>query len=285
MMGLTLLLVAFAAQAPAAPAPAPAAKVQAVRLSAEQVALGAPFTAEVTLQGGAREGWRADELPAASPFTLLGQSEQDGASGAVVTLRLGLYALGEHALPQLTLVSRAGARLAVPGEAKINGSSTLAKGDGKLRGLAGPRVPLVFSPLRLALAAAGLLLALGLLGAAARLIARRRASLEKRDRRELEVLLQSGCGDLEFYLALDAIVRRHLQRRHGIPALERTATELARLLPGSLPVSELRTLFGEANLVKFAARAARPGQRDKDGQLAARLLAEPRKGEPNAALS
>lgn len=276
------LAIALALAALAAPA------IQSTRLSADQVKLGAPFTAEVVIRGGAHGAWHANDLSAGSPFTLLGQSEEDGASDAVVKLRLGLYALGEHALPEMTLVSRAGVKLAVPGEAKITGSSSLAKGDAQLRGLAGPRVPLVLSPLRVALAIGALLLALVLLGLAARTVVRRvrrGAPPGKRDRRALDALLGSGCGDLEFYLALDGIVRRYLKARHGIPALERTAAELAGMIPSALPAAQLRQLFGEANLVKFAARAARPGQRDADGRLAARLLAEPRRGRTHAPLS
>lgn len=276
------LAIALAVAAAAAPA------VQSTRLSAEQVKLGAPFTDEVVIKGGAGQGFQAQALPAGSPFTLLGQDVEDGAADAVVKLQFGLYALGPHALPDVTLVSRAGQRLVVPGEAKITGSSSLAKADAQLHPLAGPRVPLVLAPARVALAGLALLLGLGLLGLAARGIVRRvrrGASPQQRDRRALEALLRSGCGDLEFYLALDGIVRRHLEARHGIPALERTAAELAALIPSALPQAELGLLFGEANLVKFAARPARPAQRDADGRLAARLLAEPGQGSHHAALS
>jgi hypothetical protein len=280
---LALALSAAPMVAVAATVSAPAPAIKATRLSGEQVKLGVPFTDEVVISGGAHDGWHANDLAKDSPFTLLGQSEADSGGDAVVTLRLGLYALGEHPLPDITLVSSAGsnsgAKLVVPGEAKITGSPALAKGDSKLRGLAGPRVPLVLDPIRVALALGAALLTLALLLLAGRFIARRirnGASQERRDRRTLDALLRSRCDDREFYLVLDGIVRRHLERAHEIPAMERTAAELSELVAAvpALPCVELALLFREANLVKFAGRAAGPGRRDADGQLTVRLLAD-----------
>ena len=71
------------------------------------------------------------------------------------------------------------------------------------------------------------------------------------------------------YAAVADVLRRYLEEAHGIPALERTTTELVWMLPPALTGAGLRersaALLGDADLVKFARR--RPDEGD-----AARLV-------------
>ena len=248
------------------------------RVSVETTKLGAPFTVDVAIPGGAKVDWHAKPLPEGSPFSLLGQHVTQSQGGADLQLQVGLYALGAQTLPSLNLVSSTGKEFVVPVTAQVTGVSDLGTGKLELRPLAGPVVPEVFA-WRWLLATGGLiLLAAALLAFALTRIIRWRASAERRDRRALEKLLGSPCTDLEFYLQLDGIVRRHLERRHGIPAPERTSTELSAAVSAqpALPATELVQLFREADLVKFAERPAGPGRRDADGAMVLRLVTQPR---------
>ncbi len=89
------------------------------------------------------------------------------------------------------------------------------------------------------------------------------AALERLDQIERERWLAMGEIDRHYAAVADAL-RRYLEEAHGLPALERTTTELIWILPPALAAGDLRQrcaeLLGEADLVKFARR--RPDQAD-----------------------
>ncbi len=80
--------------------------------------------------------------------------------------------------------------------------------------------------------------------------------------RELAELRQREIADDPFYTRLDQVLRRYLEDRYGIPALERTSSEVVALLrTRGLPDSnELDTLLQQVDLVKFA-KAELPRER------------------------
>ena len=81
-----------------------------------------------------------------------------------------------------------------------------------------------------------------------------------------------------FYSELSDVLRRYLEGRFGIPALDRTTTEL---LPELRQRAELRALFGElraflddGDLVKFARYVPEPAEIDADVNRVRRVIAE-----------
>lgn len=73
----------------------------------------------------------------------------------------------------------------------------------------------------------------------------------------------AGRGDLDSHYVLTAdVLRRYLNDAHGIPALERTTSELLVALPAPLSTprtyTTARELFNAADLVKFARYSPRP---------------------------
>jgi hypothetical protein len=99
-------------------------------------------------------------------------------------------------------------------------------------------------------------------------VRRRLAGLSPRERAlaELDQLLASGLPasnrTKDFYVALTGIVRRYIERRHGIRAAEQTTEEFLAAAAGDTrfarPVlASLRQFLEAADLVKFA--AVRPG--------------------------
>ena len=80
---------------------------------------------------------------------------------------------------------------------------------------------------------------------------------------DLRVLRQrADLDDKAYYSRLDHILRRYLEDRYGVPALERTSGEVTALLRDrDLPdVAELSDLLSQVDLVKFA-RAELPAAR------------------------
>lgn len=65
---------------------------------------------------------------------------------------------------------------------------------------------------------------------------------------------RDGLDDKAYYSQLDHILRRYLEDRYGVPALERTSGEVVGLLRdrGLPDVAELSALLNQVDLVKFA---------------------------------
>ena len=84
--------------------------------------------------------------------------------------------------------------------------------------------------------------------------------------RELEQLkAQDGLDDKAYYTALDTILRTYLEKRFGVPALERTTGEVIELIQASYTgeSTRLASLLDEVVMVKFA-KAALPPERRSD---------------------
>ncbi len=79
--------------------------------------------------------------------------------------------------------------------------------------------------------------------------------------RDLDTLAESEAADKPYYSTLDRILRRYLEGRYEIPALERTTAEVTGLMrERGLPHEGLPELLDEVDLVKFA-RAELPASR------------------------
>jgi len=65
---------------------------------------------------------------------------------------------------------------------------------------------------------------------------------------------QNALIDKTYYSTLDQILRAYLENRYGIPALERTSSEVVALLrnQGIPDIDELRDLLSQVDMVKFA---------------------------------
>jgi hypothetical protein len=281
------LLAALAAlAAPAAPGAREAPRAALARVERTEVRLGEPFGYEIEVRHPPAE--RVVMAPGldAPPFRGEGgacrrDAEAGGEVRTVCSLRLSLFALGAHDVPEVALAMTADGReetLLVPGP-RVTGVGVIdpaAPGPLALRDPA-PPVPLLVPTLRLlgwaALAAAA---------AAAALLARR--AWRKRRRapeaaapppeppgaalaRRLDALEAEGLATPEAVAALSAAVRAWVGAVAGVPALDLTTAELVvRLERGGVPgldVAALGRLCAEADLVKFArapADAARWGE-------------------------
>lgn len=234
-------------------------------VSSARVRLGEPFHYRIAITRPQDERFDLAMPSDAGAFSLLGRARHrdDGAVTATTTfdLKLGLYDLGPHRLPDLFIDGAGPAghvRIAVSGP-EVTALAAPAKKDDKLADIAGPDAVWVRS-LAIVATLAALLLAL-LLGLF--LLRRRRRHplpLEQRTRAALDALGAAALPEhgrtQEFFFALDDIVRRHLGERHALDALECTTTELlARLtwlrVPG-LPDEALTRFLRAADLVKFA---------------------------------
>jgi hypothetical protein len=265
-----------------------------VTVTPERVRLGEPFVYEiaVTHPGERRYDLRLpSELGA---FGALGMERhrEDGPNQAITTfrLKLALYELGKHRLPDLTFdVAGTGgeARFHASGP-EVEGLSSLATNDPEARKLLDIRGPVGFDvrSYRVLAWLAGLaaLASLAIVGArrlwALRERARPRLPLEQRAREALEQLAAKnlpGTGRArEFYFALSDIVRGYVGERYGVEALECTSTELLDRLrrrdtPG-LPFPDFTRFLREADLVKFARAPAEPDECNGALAFAARLV-------------
>ncbi len=83
--------------------------------------------------------------------------------------------------------------------------------------------------------------------------------------RELEALERSDVPDNPYYSTLDRILRRYLENRYGLPALERTTAEVIELMrrERGLRFGGLAELLDEVDLVKFA-KAELPAERRRE---------------------
>ena len=99
--------------------------------------------------------------------------------------------------------------------------------------------------------------------------------------RELRMLLEKRLPDKglfkDFYVELTMVVRRYIERRHGIRAPEQTTEEFLaaassgeRLPPAT--VSELQTFLTAADLIKFAGREATVAMSDEAAEKARGLI-------------
>ncbi len=77
---------------------------------------------------------------------------------------------------------------------------------------------------------------------------------------------QTGLADKNYYSSLDQILRAYLENRYGIPALERTSSEVVGMLKseGIQDSDELRDLLSQVDMVKFA-KAELPQERRSSG--------------------
>jgi hypothetical protein len=232
-------------------------------LSVRQAKLGEPIRLDVSVTHPKGERWALETPADLGPFSVLGRKATtlpDGDQEATrLSLTLGLYEPGKHVVPHLTLREAASGRtFPLSEDAEVEAVSSLAKDDpGALRDVAPPR-PLFFLDARKVLAAAGAgLTALALIALAARAAWRRLfppESEEERDRRLLASL--DALEDEPFYDALDGVVRRSLARWHGVPALERTAEEIAEAVaarpPPGVDAEGLSAVLREGVKVRFA---------------------------------
>jgi hypothetical protein len=286
------------------PLPAEPLRVR-VQLASREVQLGEPFELAVEVRHRRGERYALAPPPALEPFRLLGSACPRGDEGpdavTTCTLRLALYDLGTHDLPELALDAETpeGRRLLrVPGPTVVGvgvldpaaPAASLA-----LRDLA-PPAPLLVPNLPLALALLGGLLA----GAAAWLAAR---ALRARDRRAAEPpaplppaerfarqldalegarLAEAGRGRDHFF-RLSEHLREYLGAVSGQNALDLTTTELlARLAfqpDPRLDLGALRALLEGADLVKFA-RAPAGRAEAADGLRRAREILEATRPRP-----
>lgn len=307
MRGVSTLL-ALLASAPGAPAAVPAAPPPSepavrVRLDRREVRLGEPFELTVEIRHGSAERY---SLPAAltmEPFRFLGggcpRREEGGTAVTTCGLRLALFELGPHDLPELRLraeTPEGGRELSVPGPT-VSGAGVLdpatPPGSLALKDLA-PPAPLHVPNWPLG---AGLLAA-ALLGAAARwslLAWRRRAALveerpplppHERFSRQLAALEEGRLPGLAHFSRLSGHVREYLGAITGQNALDLTSAELLARLSFQpdprLDLDALRAFLGSADLVKFARAPASAAEVVEATAFARALLERTRPRSPAA---
>lgn len=274
--------------APSVPAPAaapepPAATPHGFQARAEkaEVRLGEPFRYELEIRHDPGETYALPEKLALVPFRAFDpacrRAERAGKDGEAITtcaMRLALYDLGPHDVPEIRLAVRtaAGPRvLAVPGP-RITGVGMIdpqaPTSALSLRDPAGP-VPLLVRSLRLLWWTLGVLGALALaVGAVIAWRRRARAGAEppaplpphERFARRLEALaaerlVARGAGR-EHVARLSEIVREYLAAVTGQNVLDLTTPELVERLALAgdprLDLPALRAFLDGADLVKFA---------------------------------
>jgi hypothetical protein len=279
----TLLAAALAAAASAAPARPLSLLARAER---SEVRLGEPFGYEIEVRHAPAERYAIPPDLDAPPFRGAGGACRREAHGDEVrttcAIRLALFALGPHDVPELALSvesAEGAATLAVPGP-RVSGVGVIdpaAPAEGlALRPLA-PPVPLVVPSLRvLGWAAAAAALLLTALLARRALRARARAGLplpppeapgarlaRRLDALEAEGLAARGRGR-EHVAAVSAIAREWLGAVTGVNALDLTTAELCERLARAddprVDLSALRRFCEDADLVKYARAPAGPAE-------------------------
>lgn len=266
----------LAAAEPTGAANLPEVKPLDVRaaVTPERVCLGEPFLYEIALTHPKAQRYDLRMPAELGAFGVLGleRHREDGPDQATTTfkLKLALYELGAHALPDLTFqVAGPGGegRFRAPGR-QVEGLSSIAEGDPDGQKLLDIQGPVTFDvrsyrPL-LWLAGLAALAALAAVGArklwALRGRVRPSLPLEQRTREALQQLeardLPAAGRARELYFELSEIVRGYVGERYGVEALECTSTELLERLrrrdtPG-LPFPDFTRFLREADLVKFA---------------------------------
>lgn len=289
MAFLAVALAASLAFAQSAPTP----HVTQV-LSSRQVKLGEPFELDVSVTHPKGQQWALEVPKSLGAFSVLERrttTTPDGAQAVThLMLKLGLYEPGKHVVPALTLrEATTGQTLPLSADAEVEAVSTLAKDDpGTLRDVAPPRALFELDPKKVAAAVGAGLAALGLALLAARALRRLWKKLfppeseEARDRRLLTSL--DALDDEHFYDAIDGILRRALVRWHGVPALERTAEEIARAVtkqpPDGVTADALVTVLYDGVRVRFAHLPSSDARRKAALEVCARLFPPetPKKG-------
>lgn len=305
------VLTGLLGAAPAAPTEPAAAPVDAeplgvrVQLDRKDVRLGEPFELTVEIRHAAAERYSLPASPRLEPFRLLGagcpRREEGGEAVTTCALRLALFELGLHDLPELMLHAETptGARvLRVPGPA-VTGVGILdpaaPAGSLALKELA-PPAPLHVPnwPLALWLAAAALLAGAVALGWRAW---RRRAPRgeetpplppHERFSRQLDALeearlaVQGRCP--EQLARLSEHVREYVGAVTGQNALDLTSAELLARLSFQpdprLNLGALRAFLEAADLVKFARAPATSSDAADALAFARALLARTRPRHP-----
>jgi hypothetical protein len=303
------LLLALHAAAPAEPAPPaapepPAAEPRSVevRLERREVRLGEPFELGIAIRHRPEERYAPPGDLAAEPFRLLAAAcprrDEGGEAATDCTLRLALFDLGPHDLPDLVLRAETpdGPRaLRIPGPTVVGAGILDPAAPPEalaLKDLAPPAPLLVPNvPLAIGLAAALLAGAAGWLGWRAW---RRRALRgeeppaplppHERFARQLDALAEARLAEAgrgrEHFFRLTEHVRAYLGAVTGQNALDLTTAELlARLAFQPDPRIDLAALRGfleGADLVKFARAAAGPPEAEAGLAYARALLARTR---------
>jgi len=286
----------------------PAAEPRAVqvRLSKREVRLGEPFELASEVRHRPEERYALPAAPAATPFRVLGATcprrAEGGDAVTACTLRLALYDLGPHELPDLVLAAATpeGARaLRVPGPT-VTGAGVLDPAAPTeslaLKDLAPPaplmvlNLPLLFGALAAALAAAAAWLGWRAWRARALRAAEPPAPLPPHERfaLQLEALVEARLAEQgragELLLLLSGHAREYLGAVTGQRALDLTSTELLARL-GHQPdpridLDALHAFLQVADLVKFARAPAGRGEADAALAFARGLLERTRPPPP-----
>ncbi len=254
------------------------------RAAKAEVRLGEPFDYEIVIRHPGAERWSLPPSLDLAPFRAGGarcrREERDADVVTTCAMRLALYDLGPHDVPEIRLrgESPAGPRdLAVPGP-RVEGAGIIDPAAPlerlELSALA-PPVPLLVRSWRV-LAWAAAALAMALLGALAlRRWRRAGAAAEplppvpahfhcarRLDALEAEALPRLGRAR-EFFFLLSAILRDYLGAVTGLNAIDLTTVELVAALSAlgdpRIDLAALRAFVEGADLVKFArAEAGEP---------------------------
>jgi hypothetical protein len=233
-----------------------------------EVRVGDRLTLTVVFVPGPGEKPLPFESPSFGPFEPAGPIvSSTTAEGTSVEIPLATFELDRATIPALTfryLDAKGRARSLDTPEIPVPVKSVLPPGAKDLKCLKGKPAPLPFDPRPWLIA-----LAAAVLGAAGFwLFSRRRRAAEiaagppplppdEEALRALEALAALLDGPAKpYYSALTDLFRRYIERRFGLPATDRTTTEMIPLLK-ELPVpsaerSALRELLETADLAKFA---------------------------------
>jgi hypothetical protein len=302
----------FAASEPTVTAAAPPqAEPNGVRVRMErrEVRLGEPFELVVEIRHATAERYAAPVLPGPEPFRLLAvacpRSEEPKEAVTRCTLRLALFDLGPHELPDLTFAveTPGGPReLRVPGPT-VTGASVLdpaaRPGDLTLRDLAPPAPLLVWNhPLLLRLLGLALACAAAWMGWGALRRRLERADdpppplpAHERFARQLDALDEARLAEQgrgrEHFFRLSEIVRAYLGAVTGQNALDLTTDELLGRLSFQpdprLDLAALRAFLEASDLVKFARAPAGPSAAADGIAFGRTLLARTRPRPPSPA--
>lgn len=268
MMVVWLLALGLAGAAPRA---GPAVEA---RLDTDRVTVGDPFHLELGLRFGRGEKPVLPALAALLPdFAVRPEAAPEpvisgGEVAQVFRYELRLYQLGEHPIPPLEIgfVEEGGDTLirATPA-LEVEVVRVRQEGDEELRDIAPPvEVPGGLPAWLVGVLAA--LAALGLAGGIYWWLNRRRPAVESPPPPPKDYLAEfariAAMGLLErgglkiYYSLLSETLRRFLEERVGIEAMERTTAEIVQTLAASRLerplIREIERFLGVADLVKFA---------------------------------
>jgi hypothetical protein len=309
VIGAVALVALLAAEPAASPERPPAAEPIDVRVRLErpEVRLGEPFDLTIELRHRPAERYALPDSLVAEPFRVLAATcprrEEAGDALTTCTVRLALFELGAHTLPELVLSAATadGAReLRIPGPS-VTGAGILDPAarpeELGLKDLA-PPAPLLVPNVPLAIGALSALLA-GIAGWLGWRAWRRRARRgvepppplppHERFALQLDALAlrwseHPDCGR-EHFFRLSEHVREYLGAVSGQNALDLTSAELLARLSFQpdprLDLAALRAFLESSDLVKFARAPAGGRQADEGLSFARSLLAATRPASPS----